>query len=136
MIRGFVILAAFGAVHDWHKGSQATNLLAAAVVGRRDLPSQIHSLKQKAKTYKPVSVEPGPAHTPALDTERDSHATPEPAAQAPINSVARGARDREPVGELAKEERRRHWPRVRNGEPIARSDDLEPDRARPIGFEP
>ena len=78
-----------------------------------------------------------PRTVASVDTERDSHATPEQNAEAATNSVARAKRDREPVGESEKDGPR-HWPRVRDGEPGTGSEDLgrDRDRDRPIGFEP
>ena len=70
--------------------------------------------------------------TASVDTERDSRATHERNTEADMNAAARGTRDREPKDESAEEKDSRQWPRVREADPITRTE----DRDRSIGFEP
>jgi hypothetical protein len=72
----------------------------------------------------------------SIDTNRDTHTTPERIAAAATDFVPRATPDRTPGGRLTEEEDARRRPRARDGEPITRTDDLDRDRDRPIGFEP
>ena len=71
-----------------------------------------------------------------VDTERDSHATSERTAEAAIDSTARATRDPDPTAQSAKQETPRHWPRVRDSQPMTQTEDIDRDRERSIAFEP
>ena len=89
----------------------------------------------RARLHIPQTGADRPQSIDSVDAEHDSHATREPTNEAALNSVTREPRDREPAGQPA-EERPRRWPRVRNRESTTRTEDIDRERDRPIGFEP